>query len=136
MHITPDKAEGFLADVPRDMIFRMHMGAELHNIRELAESLDIVSDETFSYHVNNEKNDFANWVHDVIGDTILASEIRHLKTKDAIKDKVRKRISALDHHAAKGRPMYSDELMKFGLRDFIVGVIVGFVLAIIINAFI
>ncbi len=34
-----------------------------------------MSDETFSFHLNESKNDFRNWVKDVIGDEKLARDL-------------------------------------------------------------
>ncbi len=55
-----------------------------------------MSFETFHYHVNPYKNDFANWVNDVIGDKILADELRKVKTRKSMARHVRMRIKQLE----------------------------------------
>ena len=50
----------------------------------------------FTYHVNKEKNDFKNWVSDVVGDKKLANDIDKPKSKEHILNKVNKRISQLN----------------------------------------
>ena len=44
-------------------------------MRELAEALASMTEETFAYHLNAEKKDFSNWVRDIIGDKKLAEEL-------------------------------------------------------------
>ncbi len=64
-----------LASVPKGYDFLCHDGKKLSSMKELAEGLMAMSDETFAYHVNPERNDFSNWVRDVIKDGKLASEL-------------------------------------------------------------
>ena len=51
---------------PEDKEFVLKIGARLHNLGDLAEALDIMSDDTFKHHVTKTKNDFARWVRDVL----------------------------------------------------------------------
>jgi len=41
-------------------------------MKELETALNTMTDETYSFHANTEKNDFTNWVQDVIKDEKLA----------------------------------------------------------------
>jgi hypothetical protein len=61
--------------VPVELVFWCHDGSVFNDIRELAEGLAAMSDETFFYHSNYERQDFANWVRDVIEDAWLADEL-------------------------------------------------------------
>jgi hypothetical protein len=47
----------------------------IKSIRELKDALELMSDKTYAYHSNNEKNDFSNWVKDIIGDDKLARDL-------------------------------------------------------------
>jgi hypothetical protein len=61
--------------VPVELVFWCHDGSTFADLRELAEGLAAMSDETFFYHCNSEKQDFANWVRDVIIEEDLAEEL-------------------------------------------------------------
>lgn len=67
--------EGYLADVPQEHVFWCCDGRILRNLRELCDALGAMSDEAFAYHVNAAKNDFHNWVKDVIKDETLAGDL-------------------------------------------------------------
>jgi hypothetical protein len=73
--ITKSVAQKLIADVPEDKMFWCHDGRALKNLQELDDALREISDETFSYHLNETKNDFRNWVRDVIGDEKLAGDL-------------------------------------------------------------
>jgi hypothetical protein len=69
------QADKQLLKVPAEHVFWCHDGSIFSDINELAEGLAAMSDETFAYHSNLEKQDFSNWVGDVIGDEQLASDL-------------------------------------------------------------
>jgi hypothetical protein len=69
-------ANVMLADVPVEFVFYCNNGNILHNMNELASELRSMSDETYSYHANMEKNDFVNWVRDIIKDETLAINLQ------------------------------------------------------------
>ncbi|OGN96092.1 MAG: hypothetical protein A2Z77_09210 [Chloroflexi bacterium RBG_13_51_36] len=64
-----------LVKVPAQYVFYCHDGGVFADLRELAEGLKAMSDETFAYHSNLQKQDFSNWVRDVIGDEELANDL-------------------------------------------------------------
>jgi hypothetical protein len=64
-----------LGKVPVDFIFWCHDGRTFSDMKELAEGLAAMSDETFAYHSNAEKKDFSDWVRDVIKDEKLSDEL-------------------------------------------------------------
>lgn len=70
------QAKRLLADVPEEFVFRCGNGCILHNMKELANELKSMSDETYAFHVNAEKNDFVNWVRDIIKDDVLVKDLR------------------------------------------------------------
>ncbi len=57
-------------------------GSGLASIKELAKALDSMSDDAFYYHVNEGKNDFANWVEHVFGEKQLAEKLFDAKTRE------------------------------------------------------
>ncbi len=68
------KAE-YLAKVPVENVFWCNNGCVFSDLEELASGLAAMSDETYTYHCNTEKQDFANWVRDVIKDEMLAADL-------------------------------------------------------------
>jgi hypothetical protein len=64
-----------LVKVPAEYVFYCHDGSVFADLRELAEGLQAMSDEAFAYHCNLEKQDFSNWVRDIVGDEELAKDL-------------------------------------------------------------
>ncbi len=86
----------FLTNVPNDKAFWLKGGRILNNLRELQLELITMPDDIFTFHVNSEKNDFSNWVKDVIGDEKLAIDLKKAKNKIASANAVKRRILFLD----------------------------------------
>ncbi len=78
--IAKHDASKILADVASDQRFFSQDGSTYKNLAELAECLGHMSPEVFSYHVNDTKNDFSNWIRDVLGDVTLANELSAVTT--------------------------------------------------------
>ena len=70
-----EQAQKLLAKVPDEYMFRCQDGRILKDMKELEEALATMTDETYAFHANAEKNDFTNWVRDVIGDEKLAKDL-------------------------------------------------------------
>ena len=96
--VTKDKAKRYLSDVPPEQCFWVNNGQILKNVEELANVLTQMSEETFHYHANKDKNDFSNWTNDVIGDKKLANDLLSSRNKESALKKVSKRLSALKKH--------------------------------------
>lgn len=73
-----------ILDVPPEKRFWVNNGPILKNPKELLTALRKMKKETFSHHVNKEKNDFSKWVEEVFENKELAEEIRDAKTKRQI----------------------------------------------------
>ncbi|HEX55242.1 MAG: hypothetical protein DRO90_00135 [Candidatus Altiarchaeales archaeon] len=95
--ISKADAERFLQDVPAEKCFWANNGWIIRNLRELPIALENMSDETFFYHCNKEKNDFYNWIKDVIGYEELAERIKNVKTKKSMMNRVKKAIRELEN---------------------------------------
>ena len=63
-----------------ELRFWINNGPILKNLEDLKNALKKISEKTFKYHVNKEKNDFANWVKNVLSDKILANKLAKIKT--------------------------------------------------------
>jgi hypothetical protein len=93
-HQRKDCALRLLADVRHpDHRFRMINGLELRNMCDLADALEVVDEGTFSFHVNDVRNDFAEWVKDVLGDHALADKLSTLSSKEDFAVATRTRVN-------------------------------------------
>lgn len=129
--------EKYLANVPQNNVFKLQGGAEINSLRELIEALDIISDETFSHHVNKSKNDFANWIEAVIGDKEEATRLRKFTDRKKMLASLRRRIAFLDAKKVREAPLYSNaSYMTAGVKDFMLGLLLGFVFGILVKFFI
>jgi len=81
-----------LADVDPEKVFRLNDGSVIRSIRELYSSLQSIADDTFSHHVNSERNDFSCWVRDVHNDSSLAEALVSSASKDEMVRAVGSRI--------------------------------------------
>jgi len=62
--------------ISEEKVFHTVDGYKLKNIQELYYYLNNCTDGNFAYHVNDQKNDFANWVSDVLLFPSLAAKMR------------------------------------------------------------
>ena len=97
---TKVNAKRLLADVPEQKRFWCHDGNQLKNMAELEMALKQMSDETFRYHLNQNKNDFSTRVRDVIGDEELASDLQDSSTRAQAARYVSDRISRIKRQTA------------------------------------
>lgn len=93
--INKEEAKAILNNVPEDKIFWVNDGKVLRNIKDLKAELAGMTDDTFRYHVNKERNDFMNWINEVVGDNKLARDISRTKNKKVMTTKISRRISQL-----------------------------------------
>ena len=64
-----------------ELYFKLHGGGAIKSIPGLKKALLEMSNETFSYHCNDHRNDFGNWVKDVFREPLLAKQIEKSKTR-------------------------------------------------------
>lgn len=67
-------------------------GSIIKNKEELLECLKKIEVQEFLHHVNKEKNDFSNWINDILDDKKLAQKIKKLKTRKSIEKAVAESI--------------------------------------------
>ncbi len=94
--MLPEEAEKLLANVPEQFTFRSYNGDVYWNLRDLAQAVASMKDTEFTYHVNERKNDFANWVTDVIGDRKLARELFETRNPAKTARRLEERIAFLE----------------------------------------
>jgi len=105
----PELSTKKLDDVPEDKRFLCQDGRELKNLFDLVVAIREMADETFFAHVGENKNDFANWVRDVVGDEDLSKTLRETKGRDEISEKLAGRISQLKGESVLGEVVWGSE---------------------------
>ena len=94
--VKKEDAAAMLANVPDDKVFWCHDSRVFKNLRELADGLTNMTEETFRHHVSGEKNDFVIWVRDVIKDEVTARNINKAINRTQSAKVVATRITALE----------------------------------------
>jgi len=95
VRITKSVAEERLGNVSPEKQFWCHDGRYLKNLQELEAALEQMTEETFHYHVNENKNDFSNWVRDVIKDEKLSRDLQKTATRAQAAKSLAERIILL-----------------------------------------
>ena len=95
--LTKEEAKKFLGPVPIENIFHVYEGPTCINLYELVESLQDMPDWQYSHHVNENRSDFLNWIHDCITDKTLVSQIRRVKKRETLIKKIKDRIKVLEN---------------------------------------
>lgn len=72
--------------IPPEHYFKLSNGSRIRNLQELVDALRTMDAEVFSSHVSDGRNDFANWINDVMGLQDLAQNIKTAKTKAQMSD--------------------------------------------------
>lgn len=75
--------KGFSTDCESNEVFWTTTGVMLNNIYDLENYLKKIDDKTFFYHVNldNNKNDFADWIRSVFSQIEIANELEGIVDK-------------------------------------------------------
>jgi hypothetical protein len=67
---------------PKGKYFWVVDGTVIRSVKELANAVDAMDLNIFHHHVNNDRNDFAQWVYDVFALKTLSREMRSTTNKD------------------------------------------------------
>lgn len=82
--------------------FWLHNNKAIRDLSELHTALLNMDDATFSYHVNQEKNDFSNWISDILDEKKLALQLRNTLDKKETAYLIEKKIKT--HNKIKNKP--------------------------------
>jgi hypothetical protein len=99
--VTKQEAGRLLASVPEEQAFWSSDGKVFRNLEDLNTGLNEMSDETYAYHFNAEKQDFSNWLKDVVQDEKLASELAKPIDRQGATKRVSDRIAFLNSKLAQ-----------------------------------
>lgn len=123
--IKTNSAEVLLEDVHESHTFMLHnTEIEIHNIYELADALEIMSDESYGHHVNANKNDFAEWVNEVIKDQGLSLALEHARDRTAAMNIVRKKIKSAGKSGGTERIWLNGQDYRFTI-GLLAGLMIG-----------
>ncbi len=73
--------------------FHLANGKTLRSFHELVDYAQVMPADVFKYHVNDEKNDFVNWIKDVIRDEKLAKSLNRVKKHETFVKKLNESLS-------------------------------------------
>ncbi len=90
------EADRILASVPEHFVFRCCDGSDFWNLRDLSRGVSNMKGDVFSFHVKGQKNDFANWVADVIGDHALARALWETRNPSTTLRRLAERVAYLE----------------------------------------
>ena len=96
VRISKEEANRRLGDVADEKRFWCQDGKVVKNIKELGKTLNDTSDDIFHYHAGEGRNDFSNWVRDVVGDNKLANDLSKAKSRIQAGKAVAQRVSFLE----------------------------------------
>ncbi|MFH1850205.1 MAG: hypothetical protein ABH879_08575 [archaeon] len=71
-------------EIRPEQYFFLNDGTSVKNLYELLKSLNTMDDNTFGHHVNEHRNDFGNWIRDVLANSELADQVSGHSTKPGI----------------------------------------------------
>ena len=94
------EAKRLLGDAVEEYVFRCGDGSTLRNMKELGDALKTMADETYAFYANTEKNDFANWVKDIIKDERLAKDLQKALNRAQAAKLAASRMALLTKRAA------------------------------------
>ncbi|MGV8171697.1 MAG: hypothetical protein ACP5OA_03325 [Candidatus Woesearchaeota archaeon] len=94
----------YLEDVPWDNSLKLSNGKVVHGLEQLPMVIKFSDEEVFQSHVNDQKNDFSNWIRDIIGYKELADSLLAVKTKDEFLKFMEQAIIDIKHYKAPEQP--------------------------------
>ncbi|SRR3989338_489867 len=95
LNINSDEAQKYLSDINDHRAFWINNGPVVKNLDELKQAIRTIDMKTFGHHFNKEKNDFAKWIEDVVGDHSLANSLSRAKSQKSAEKKIDFRIKQL-----------------------------------------
>jgi len=81
---------------PKGQEFWLKNGKSLNSLHMLKEELPSMSNDIYDNHVNDDKNDFAQWVQDSMNDIELAGKMKKAKNKFHMRHIVHKHLDEND----------------------------------------
>ncbi|MBN2053013.1 Flp pilus assembly complex ATPase component TadA [Candidatus Woesearchaeota archaeon] len=93
---VPSYQPDLLRAVDKKHSFVLQNGHIIRSLTELEKELQRISQDVFSHHVNEHKNDFAAWIYHIVNDADLAEALTHVKNKEETIMLIKARINELN----------------------------------------
>ena len=77
---------------PAEKRFMVANGRLLNDLKDLAEALEEMGEDTYYHHVNDARNDFSNWIGEVLKEKDLAEKMGGIRSRIEAKACVLKHI--------------------------------------------
>ncbi|MFW6025909.1 MAG: hypothetical protein ACOCRX_06155 [Candidatus Woesearchaeota archaeon] len=150
----------YLKDCSDEKAFLFSDGTKVHSLNELYSYLERSGKGIFDKHVDDNRNDFYGWIKEVIGDVSFAERIEFTKRYDLFLKKLKHRIDFIESKVSETESLDEDldsvevseknhsktynannspeeyglavEYIQSGLKDFLLGLIIGIVLGVVI----
>ena len=71
-------------NVAPEHVFHFKDGKKAHNLKDLRDAIARMDDATFDHHVEDDNNDFANWVEFVYKNDALAKDLKKVSGRKAM----------------------------------------------------
>jgi hypothetical protein len=132
--MTSQNAVALMKEAPAEHTFKLHKTSiEIKSIPELAEALEIMSEESYNHHVSEKKNDFANWVKDIMHDDELSTKLKGVRDRSQAYQIVKQRAKETVSRA--NAFTYTSTVFGFNLWDVIIGFIAGLIIGLFLGHF-
>jgi len=111
-------AKKVLKGVQTEIGFRTNEGKLLVTLDELASYLETIDKDVFAKHYNDEKNDFAWWITNSVGDKVLGERIGKMSDAIQMSNEIKTRIKELTPYLEekKGKEKKEEGVEKEGGR--------------------
>ena len=73
--------------------FWLRDGTAIKDLNNLAEAFQKMHDDIFKHHVDDQKNDFSNWIRDVLKDKELAIKIAKARSSKEMHNHIRRNLN-------------------------------------------
>lgn len=70
-----------LGEAPQEHHFMLRDGKKIKTVYQLIDELEMMNEDLFKHHVNEHRNDFANWIEHVFDERSLADELRYIEDR-------------------------------------------------------
>lgn len=81
-----------LVRASQENAFELKDGRKLYDLEDLFEALKTMDEKIFRHHVNQDQNDFIDWIKEVLGDKKLGRKLRWTTTRETTLEKIKEHM--------------------------------------------
>ena len=113
--------------LPEHKKFRGVHGIKAETLPELKNLIISMSDSNFKYHTDN-RNDFAQWIKDILHMDYLANRIEKVRSKEDVLELIEDEIKAEREILSE-----SEEFRRFIVKEFMLGLLFGIIIGVVVS---